>query len=84
MNQPIKDCFAAQHEQANNPKLLAKKHNDEKLSIIILIMGAGLIALASTLAKYHLHPHYNVTKPNEQHQFGLFYVPHNIFERNTY
>ena len=41
MNKPIKDCFAAQHEQANNPKLLAKKHNDEKVAIIILIVGAN-------------------------------------------
>ena len=30
------------------------------------------------------HPHYNVTKPNEQHQFDLLYMPHNLFERNTY
>ena len=28
------------------------------------------------------YPHYNVTKPNEQHQFYLLYVPHNIFEGN--
>ena len=30
------------------------------------------------------HPHYDVTKPNEQHQFGLLYMPHNLFEGNTY
>ena len=29
------------------------------------------------------HLHYNVTRPNEQHQLDLFYVPHNIFEENT-
>ena len=29
-------------------------------------------------------PHYDVTKPNEQHQFDLLYMPHNLFERNTY
>ena len=29
------------------------------------------------------HPHYDVTKPNEQHQFDLLYMPHNLFERNT-
>ena len=28
--------------------------------------------------------HYKVTKPYEQHQFDLLYVPHNVFERNTY
>ena len=30
------------------------------------------------------HPHYDVTKPNEQHQLDLLYVPHNIFEGNMY
>ena len=30
------------------------------------------------------HPHYDVTKPNEQHQFHLLYMPHNLFEGNTY
>ena len=30
------------------------------------------------------HPHYDVTKPNEQHQFDLLYVSHNVFEGNTY
>ena len=29
------------------------------------------------------HPYYDVTKPNEQHQFDLLYVPRNIFEENT-
>ena len=29
-------------------------------------------------------PHYDVTKPNEQHQFDLLYMPHNLFEGNTY
>ena len=29
------------------------------------------------------HPHYDVTKPNEQHQFDLLYMPH-VFEGNTY
>ena len=29
-------------------------------------------------------PHYKLTKPNEQHQFDLLYMPHNIFEGNTY
>ena len=30
------------------------------------------------------YPHYEVNKPNEQHQFDLFYVPHNFFQGNTY
>ena len=30
------------------------------------------------------HPHYDVTKPNEQYQFDLLYMSHNLFEGNTY
>ena len=30
------------------------------------------------------HPHYDVTKPNKQHQFDLLYVFHNLFEGSTY
>ena len=30
------------------------------------------------------HPHYDVTKPNEQHQFDLLYMRHNLFEGNIY
>ena len=30
------------------------------------------------------HPHYDVTRPNDQHQFDLLYIPHNLFEGNTY
>ena len=30
------------------------------------------------------HPHYDVTKPNEQHQFDLVHMPHNVFKENTY
>ena len=30
------------------------------------------------------HPHYDVTKPNEQHQFDLLHMSHNVFEENTY
>ena len=30
------------------------------------------------------HPHYDVTKPNEQHQFDLVHMPHNFLEGNTY
>ena len=41
VNKPIKDHFAVRHD---NPKRLTKKHNDEKLVITLLIVGAGLIA----------------------------------------
>ena len=30
------------------------------------------------------HPHYDVREPNEQHQFDILYLPHNLFEGNTY
>ena len=30
------------------------------------------------------HPHYDVTKPNKQHQSDLLYMPHNVFERNMH
>ena len=30
------------------------------------------------------HPHYDVTKPNEQHHFDLLYMPRNLFEGNAY
>ena len=30
------------------------------------------------------HPHYDVIKPNEQHQFDLGHMPHNFFEGNMY
>ena len=30
------------------------------------------------------HPHYDVTKPNAQHQFYLVHMPDNFFERNTH
>ena len=30
------------------------------------------------------HPNNDMTKPNEQHQFDLLYMPHNDFEGNTF
>ena len=39
-DKPVKDHLAVQHD---NPKMLAKKHNDEKLAITFLIVGAGLV-----------------------------------------
>ena len=37
----VKDCLATQDE---NLKMFAEKHNDDKLVITLLIVGAGLIA----------------------------------------
>ena len=31
-----------------------------------------------------INHHYDVTKPNQQHQFDLLYMPHNLFEGNRY
>ena len=30
------------------------------------------------------HPHFDVTRPNEQHQFDVVHMPHNFFEGNKY
>ena len=30
------------------------------------------------------HPHYDVARPNEQHQFDLVYMPHKHFEGSTH
>ena len=53
-DKPIKDCLVAQHDpvghkalqvqQTNNQKMLVERHNDEKLAITILIVGARLVA----------------------------------------
>ena len=40
-DKPAKDRLATQHE---NLKMLTEKHNDDKLAITFLIVGAGLIA----------------------------------------
>ena len=40
-NEVVKDRLVTQHE---NLKMLAKKHNDDKLVISFLIVGSGLIA----------------------------------------
>ena len=40
-DKPVKDHLAAQHV---NPKMLAEKHNVDKLATKFLIVGAGLIA----------------------------------------
>ena len=41
MDKPIKDHPVAQN---GNQKMLPEKHNDEELTITILIVGTGLIA----------------------------------------
>ena len=40
-DKPVKDHLAVQHD---NPKMFGEKHNDDKLAITFLIVGAGLIA----------------------------------------
>ena len=44
MDKPVKDHLAIQHEQTDNPKMLAEIHNDDKLAITFLIVGAALVA----------------------------------------
>ena len=43
-HKPIKHHLVAQHEETDNQKMLVEKHNDDKLAITLLIVGAGLIA----------------------------------------
>ena len=53
IDKPIKDRLAAQHDpvgnkahqvqQTDNQRMLTEWHNDEKLAITILIVGAGLV-----------------------------------------
>ena len=43
MDKPIKNHIVVQHEQIVNQKMLAEKHNDEKLAITILIVETALI-----------------------------------------
>ena len=40
---PVKDHLAVQYD---NPKILTEKHNDEKLIITLLIVGAGFHCLS--------------------------------------
>ena len=43
------------------------------------------LASSHTTSKKEInYPHYDVKKPNIQHQFDLLNMPHNIFEGNTY
>ena len=50
----------------------------------IMVSQTSSLASSYTTSKRIYHPHYDVTKPNEQHQFDLLYMPHNLFEGNTY
>ena len=49
-----------------------------------MVSKTSSLASSYTTSKKIDHPHYDVTKPNEQHQFDLLYMPHNLFEGNTY
>ena len=44
IDKPIKDHLPVQHERIDNRKMLAKKYDNEKLTIAIFIVGAGSIA----------------------------------------
>ena len=47
MDKPITNCLVAQHESIeprDNKKVIAEKHNDEKLAIILLNARAGLVS----------------------------------------
>ena len=44
----------------------------------------ALLQVHIPLTKEVNHPHYELTKPNAQHQFDLLYVNYNVFEGNTF
>ena len=48
-----------------------------------MVSKTSTLANSHTTSKGNNHPHYDVKKPNEQHQFDLLYIPHNLFEGNT-
>ena len=47
-----------------------------------MVSQANPLASSHTAPKRNTPSHYDVTKPNEQHQFDLLYMPHNLFEGN--
>ena len=49
-----------------------------------MVSKTSTLAGSYTTFKGKYHPHYDMTKPNEQHQFDLLYMPHNVFQGNTY
>ena len=65
-------------------KELHKITSMSKKDIISWLAKQPLWQVHIPLPKEINHPHYDVTKPNEQHQFDLLYMPHNLFEGNTH
>ena len=65
-------------------KELYKIRSMSKKDINSFLAKQALWQVHIPLPKELHHPHYDVTKPNDQHQFGLLYMPHNLFEGNTY
>ena len=49
-----------------------------------MVSQTSTLAGSPTTSKKKYQPHYDVTKPNKQHQFDLLYMPHSLFEGNTY
>ena len=49
-----------------------------------MVNRTGSLACSYTTSKEIHCPHYDVTRPNDQHQFDLLYIPHNLFEGSTY
>ena len=64
-------------------KELRKITSIQRKDIRSWLAKQGLWKAHIPLSKEIHHPHYDVTKPNEQHQFDLVYMPHNVFEGNT-
>ena len=98
MDKPVKDDFAAQHDnlkmlaEKHIDDKLAITHQDinkdhkqgSQKDIRSWLAKQALCQVHMRPPKEINHPHYDVTKPNEEHQFDLLYMPHNVFEGNTY
>ena len=68
-------------------KTIKEKHKITSVSkeyIKSLLAKQALWKVHKPLPKEIHHPPYDVTKPNEQHQFDLVHMSHDVSEGNTY
>ena len=49
-----------------------------------MVIKTSPLASSYTTSKRNTSSHYDGTKPNEQRHLDLLYIPHNLFEGNTY
>ena len=64
-------------------KAIKELHKMSRKDIRLWLAKQALWQVYIRLPREIDHLHYSAKKPNEQHQFDLFYMPHNVFEGNT-